>query len=362
MLMKYFSYKFCVIVILLISSFFAFNLFAQCENCPYHENCTVVAKTNISKDKLKDINNSKHLRLNAARNVKKDKEISKERKKVAATVDVKRRMKFPIYALIFTVLAGIFVRNKILRNYRKVFLFFTLIFFGFHGYYAGPCLCPVGNFQQLVIFDGNIINYFVSIASLLILLPITYFFGKVWCGWVCHLGGLQEFLYANNKIKVLKSEEAQKVMKIMRIILVAVIIIHAAFHQARTFCHIDPFKAIFTLSFVDRPLMIVLCILTIVLSLLIYRPFCRAVCPIGLMLGLVSKIPHAHKIIYSTDETKHISNCKACVNACGMQAISNLENSNNKKINDFDCIACGNCLSKCPANGIGLKTNKKTDD
>lgn len=280
-----------------------------------------------------------------------------------STIEIKHRLKFPFFTLIFTLIAGIFVRHKILRNYRKVFLFFTLIFFGFSGYYAGPCICPVGNFQNLVIFDGNIINYLLYTASILILIPLTYFFGKVWCGWVCHLGGLQEFLYTKNKIKILKGEKAQKIMKITRIILVLVILIHAAVNQDRTFCNIDPFKAIFSFEF-GSTLVIVLSVVIILLSLFIYRPFCRSVCPIGILLGLVSKIPFAYKVRY-IENAEHISCCKTCVNMCFMQAITEDENNTKntidtkKKIDDFNCITCGECFSKCKTKGIKLTSKNK---
>lgn len=266
------------------------------------------------------------------------------------------RLKFPVLGVLFTILAGVFVKFKTLRNYRKLFLFLSMIFFGFHGFYAGPCICPIGDFQNLFIFTETLPNYLIGISFIILLLIATFFFGKTWCGWVCHLGGFQEFLFTKNKFKVLKSERIQKIMRWLRIVLVIIIGLHAAIYQMRTFCDVDPFKAIFGFEF-RNTLSIILSIVVIILSIFIYRPFCRAACPIGVLLGLVSKLPFSRQVIISPHTPEQeTSACKACSTSCEMQAITVKEET--RSVDASNCIACGNCLSKCPKQLIELTVKR----
>ena len=56
----------------------------------------------------------------------------------------------------------------------------------------------------------------------------------------------------------------------------------------------------------------------LVASVLIHRPFCKTVCPIGLLLGWVSKIPGA-SVLGPGD---HCLGCSACNGACRINAIT----------------------------------------
>ena len=129
-----------------------------------------------------------------------------------------------------------------------------------------------------------------SLVWFLGLIPLTYLFGKVWCGWVCHLGAFQEFLYRANNFKFLKGEGAQKTLRILQYTMFATLMIQLMVTKTNIFIHYDPFKVAFNLrSF--HTLGWVLLGLLLLTSLFIYRPFCRGVCPVGLVLGWVSKIP-----------------------------------------------------------------------
>jgi polyferredoxin len=50
------------------------------------------------------------------------------------------------------------------------------------------------------------------------LLPITYLLGRVYCGWICQLGALQEFIFKTSSIKLFQSERSQKIMRYIRVI------------------------------------------------------------------------------------------------------------------------------------------------
>src|SRR5574337_1015799 len=85
----------------------------------------------------------------------------------------------------FTVLAGVLVRYKSTRQLRSVFLILSIAILGF---YRGGCPCSIQSFQNGILWlTGNFIRW----PSLILfpgLLIVTYFFGRVYCGLICHLG------------------------------------------------------------------------------------------------------------------------------------------------------------------------------
>ena len=256
----------------------------------------------------------------------------------------------------FTVLAGIFVRFEFTRKFRNIFLLISLIVLGFSELHHA-CPCMLSSFQNTLLwFYGNDVSW-SKMLWFLGLIPITYIFGQVWCGWVCHLGGLQEFLYLPGKVKILKSEKAQRILKLIRIALFAALIIQLFVTSKLFFCKIDPFKTVFDLGFLGNHYIItrwILLGLLLISSLFTYRPFCKAICPVGLMLGLVSKIPGASILGI---KNKCVG-CNSCNKACEMDAITH--HGKHSTLDNKDCIACGACFDSCKKNSLAfVRKNKK---
>lgn len=261
--------------------------------------------------------------------------------------------------LAITILAGFFVRFEKTRKFRNIFLISSLIVLGFSElHHACPCMISSIQDTFLWIF-GNDVDW-RKMIWFLGLLPITYIFGQVWCGWLCHLGALQEFLYLPGKIKIFRGEKAQKTMKIIRWVLFIVLLIQL-FAESRIFyCKIDPFKAIFDLGFLGSKYLVtrwILVGLLILSSLFIYRPFCKTVCPVGLMLGLISKIPGAAVIGIGGK----CVGCNVCNKACDMDAITH--HGKFSIIDNSECIMCGDCMDSCKQHGLSIfRKNKKHPD
>ena len=78
------------------------------------------------------------------------------------------------------------------------------------------------------------------------------------------------------------------------------------------------------------------------LSILVYRPFCRYLCPLGAFYGLFNKISLYR---YRIDESKCTS-CGACQKAC------KIDIKTFKDPNSMECIRCGDCIKSCPHNAI----------
>ncbi|MBU0765328.1 MAG: 4Fe-4S binding protein [Bacteroidetes bacterium] len=257
--------------------------------------------------------------------------------------------------LLATVIAGFLVRFRVIRKFRNIFLLSSLIVLGFSELHHA-CPCMLSSFQNTVLgifgaeADRQKMLWFLG------LIPVTYFFGKVWCGWLCHLGALQEFLYLPGRFNIFRGIKAMRVMKIIRIVLVAALIIQLAIEQKIFFCKIDPFKIIFDIGIYGshyKAVKWILLGLLLLTSLLSYRPFCKSACPVGLMLGFVSRIPGASVIGLKGE----CSGCKICSNACKQDAI--LRKEKYSRLNNEDCILCGDCIDACSRKGLGFSRKSK---
>ncbi len=83
-----------------------------------------------------------------------------------------------------------------------------------HCFSFRPVWCPVQSLQYSIL---NLLGHdykWQTLVYLLGLLPLTYLFGRVFCGWICHMGALQEFLFLGNRLRYLQSERAQTMMRV----------------------------------------------------------------------------------------------------------------------------------------------------
>lgn len=243
-----------------------------------------------------------------------------------------------------TVLAGVFVRFGALRRLRVLFLLGSVVTLGFA---FGGCPCSISSFQNVLLWTMGEEVCPSSLVWFLGLIPITYLFGRVWCGWVCHLGALQEFLHVPNQLAFLQGRRAQQIMRWSRYALLIALIAQLAITRTNLFIHIDPFKVAFNLSSYYVTGWILLGLM-LVSSLYINRPFCRSVCPVGVVLGWISRLPGAAVLGRNEDCTS----CKLCSSACAVQAIQRDPESKEVAFHSSDCIMCGDCLGACRKNAI----------
>lgn len=74
-------------------------------------------------------------------------------------------------------------------------------------------------------------------------------------------------------------------------------------------------------------------------SVVVYRPFCRFICPLGAIYSLFNRIA-----IFGIrlDESK-CTHCGLCVRSCKMDV---------RRVNDRECIRCGECMEHCPSGAL----------
>ena len=74
------------------------------------------------------------------------------------------------------------------------------------------------------------------------------------------------------------------------------------------------------------------------------RLYCNTVCPVGTLLGLVSKI----SLFRIRFDIEKCNQCGNCMFACKSQCID----VKNRKVDFSRCVGCGNCLKLCDRNAI----------
>jgi len=243
----------------------------------------------------------------------------------------------PIAIFLIIGLISLGIKNKTFRKYRGLFLLASLLYLGF---YRGACPCMISSWQNSFLILLGVKVKWETLLWFLLLLPGAYLFGKIWCGWLCHLGALQEFLFKALNVKFLQGNKAQKIIKYVQISVFILWIVQLILTRTNLFCEYDPFKVAFNLISPTTTGWVLLGIL-LVSSVLVYRPFCRTFCPVGLTLGWVSLIPGARKL----DKNDTCVHCKKCDTACQQRALIHENKVTTLRVQD--CILCGECISEC---------------
>jgi len=125
------------------------------------------------------------------------------------------------------------------------------------------------------------------------LIIMTIFFGRVLCGFVCPLGTLQELISQINFKSDVKAQEKNK-FHILQI-----------FNPNLGFWYFINF---FTFTFIFP--LIGLVVVSII-SIFIYRPFCRYICPAGAVTSLCSRVTRR-----KYRRTKDCDDCGLCEKIC----------------------------------------------
>ena len=231
----------------------------------------------------------------------------------------------------------------------------------------------------------------------LIIVGLTLLFGRVWCGWICPTGSLLEWVtFRKSRQRAKNISPRWRTVKyfLLVIILVAALFGNlsllifeplALFTRAMTTVIIPALNysvnategSVYGLSFmrpaidwletvVRGPILPVvqpvfasslwvasLFFGILALNLLADRFWCRYLCPLGGLLGLLSKISILRPIIGQT-----CTGCTRCALLCQPGAIKTIpataESSREVEIMPSECTLCLDCLVNCNKAGMGI--------
>ncbi len=213
--------------------------------------------------------------------------------------------------------------------------------------------CPVGSLQNALSsykfrFPYYVLGLLIFFAALL---------GRAVCGFLCPFGLLQDLLHKIPFFRKIRTFRADKYLRYIKyaVLIIAVIVLPVFVKLTPVFCkYICPSGTVsgLLLAFSDTKLfslfgsmfMWKVCVLgiTVLASIIIYRPFCKYLCPLGAFYALFNKVS---LVQLKTDSAK-CTGCKACFRACDMC----VDPSTNPA--SAECIRCGRCISACPEGAL----------
>lgn len=188
---------------------------------------------------------------------------------------------------------------------------FTLLYFGF---YRNGCICSIGSIQNVTLSFASP-AYTISLTALLFfILPLgfTLFFGRTFCAAACPLGAIQDVVI----IKPISLPKwLNKTLGLIPYLYLSLAVLFAATGTDFIICRYDPFVGIFRMD--AKFHMVVLGVSFLLMGMFVARPYCRFLCPYGVLLSWMSRFSKWHMTI---TPSKCIQ-CKLCANSCPFDAI-----------------------------------------
>jgi polyferredoxin len=208
------------------------------------------------------------------------------------------------------------------------------------GMHPSP-MCSLGRLLQMAILRG--VYPKMLIVSLSVILGLSLIGKKLFCGWACPLGSLQELVYKIPWIKKVPNLPFLLTNGI-RIYLFLAFILGLSIYGVYLYGGINAFELMhWELDYFQVTLGIGLLLLV---SLFYYRPYCYTVCPIGLVSWALERFA----LMGVRFMEEKCTSCQACVKTAPCPAIEPLIKG--KKGWTPDCTSCGACLQACPEGAI----------
>ena len=221
--------------------------------------------------------------------------------------------------------------------------------------------CPFGGIETLLpyIFTGHTLKTtnLLNFSILLGVLGVALVAGRAFCGWMCPLGTIQDFLASwgrrlTGERKHIRGKAskallplrlpaaADKYLRYAKYLILALIFVaslYAVYPPLHEFC---PVRAVF--GFKMTPLLWSVLVTFLVTSVFVERAWCKYLCPLGATLAIFNKISPVRIV----SDSNHCNNCGRCDIECSM-GIQDVPDN----LSDPECIRCLECLETCARDG-----------
>lgn len=228
--------------------------------------------------------------------------------------------------------------------------------------------CPIGSLQATL----SSRNYHFAFYVIGFLFIVGAVLGRFVCGWLCPFGLVQDLIYKIPFIKKWRRLPGDKYLRYVKYFILAIFVILLPLFAVDMFGQGQPWfcKVICPAGTLEAgvPLVLmneglraavgflyawkvaVLAVL-LLLSVMVYRPFCRYLCPLGAIYGLFNPIAFYRIRVDDVSCTR----CGKCSKACPMDIEAY------KTPNSPECIRCGECVKACPHGAICAGFKPRTD-
>jgi len=248
------------------------------------------------------------------------------------------------------------VKPKKRQRLRAALLLVSLLLFPVTIYYFSPYLCVVGA-------AGGIVAGSTLVFTVLFFLSVP--FGRLFCGWICPAGALQEFA-----ARVEPRPVGRKRIGWIKyaIWLPWILCIGALLLSHRRMLRVDFFYQTDRGISVARPeayavYLSVVAIFLAVPLLLGRRGACHAICwmaPFMVAGRKLSRFLHIPSLTLPTDPSACTS-CGRCTGSCPM-SLHVAKLAGKGMVDHAECVLCGTCADACPHGVIRYGFKKKITD
>ncbi|HOD65928.1 MAG TPA: 4Fe-4S binding protein [candidate division Zixibacteria bacterium] len=271
--------------------------------------------------------------------------------------------------VVIAVIGMILVMNRLVNKWVRigamaaVFVLFGLDYlFPLH---PSP-MCGVVNLIMFRITTGMFFPIFVALALAMFVPSLVG--RKLFCGWVCPLGALQElankipFKWKFKQFNFTAFNAVRLSLFVLFILTVFAVKNHVGLLAERleadtsvgpwtafsAYSVYDPINFFELLHWSVDATFIVMMAVLLLAGLVLYRPFCYGICPIGALTWLCEKIAPARVRI----DREACTECMDCVAASPCPTIKQIVEGKVKVL--ADCTSCGECIKACEYNALSF--------
>ena len=270
----------------------------------------------------------------------------------SAPFDISFAVPMFFFWVVISILTILLINAEMMS--RKVFIAISVITILFGGILFGGfpnVLVPTQYILRILGRQGLISSLHAAVIVLSLILGSSLIVGRIFCGFACPIGALQELISKINFKSDLKAQEkvkyriegSSKIASLVRRVFLGILIIMAVFGGILFLETINPlsgffiFRSTFTLTLI---IPLISLIIVSIVSIFVYRPWCRYLCPFGAFSSLCSRIS---KKKYR--RTEDCTNCGLCEKICPTQEAYAGSKKN-------ECYFCNRCIEICPDNAM----------
>ena len=237
-----------------------------------------------------------------------------------------------IFALVSTgILAYLFKAGKFTRKTGYIFLVLAMIL----GFLVFSPMFPV-QIQALILGEQIAgVPFMLPLIMFGVFILLTLALGRTFCGYLCPIGAAQELAYSLPGKKYLKGHK--KITTAIRGIFFIATLVAGIFLSLGLVGILGP-GSFFKLNYLGVSFWVFVGIL--VVSIFMYRPFCRTACPYGVFLSLA-----ASKSAFKIRRNDKCIDCKKCEKICPTGEAGRDDSK-------AECYMCNRCVEVCPVDAL----------